>query len=49
MLEVEYLCDRVGIIHKGKLIVEGEPKKLLDEYSVNNLEELFVKTVGEEI
>ncbi len=47
MLEVEYLCDRIGIIHKGVLRLEGDPKKLLREYNVSNLEELFSKLVEE--
>ncbi len=49
MLEVEYLCDRVGIIHEGKIIVEGEPRKLMEEYNAENLEEVFTKIVGEQI
>ncbi len=48
MLEVEYLCDRVGIIYKGKLIAEGSPKELMTRYSASNLEEVFTKLVGEE-
>ncbi len=47
MLEVEYLCDRIGIIHKGVLRLEGDPKKLLHEYNASNLEELFSKLVEE--
>ena len=47
MLEVEYLCDRVAIIHAGEIIVEGRPKELMSEYNVSNLEEVFVKIVGE--
>ncbi|OYT39991.1 MAG: multidrug ABC transporter ATP-binding protein [Desulfurococcales archaeon ex4484_58] len=48
MLEVEYLCDRIGILYRGKLIVEGSPKKLIEEYKVVNLEELFTKLIGEQ-
>ncbi len=48
MLEVEYLCDRVGIIHKGRLIAEGEPRKLIEEHGAENMEEVFTKLVGEE-
>ncbi len=48
MLEVEYLCDRIAIIHKGKIIASGEPKKLVEEHGVSNLEEVFVKLVGGE-
>ena len=46
MLEVEYLCDRVALVHKGKLVVEGEPKALKATYHSENLEEVFAKVVG---
>ncbi|MEM4864810.1 MAG: ABC transporter ATP-binding protein [Desulfurococcaceae archaeon] len=46
MLEVEYLCDRVGIIHNGEIIAEGPPRELIHKHSVRNLEELFIKLTG---
>jgi ABC-2 type transport system ATP-binding protein len=46
MLEVEYLCDRVSLINKGRLVVEGEPKQLKVQYDCENLEEVFMKVVG---
>lgn len=46
MLEVEYLCDRVALMNKGKIAVEGQPKKLKSEYGCQNLEEVFAKVVG---
>jgi ABC-2 type transport system ATP-binding protein len=46
MLEVEYLCNRVALINKGKLVVEGEPKALKVQYKSENLEEVFAKVVG---
>jgi ABC-2 type transport system ATP-binding protein len=46
MLEVEYLCNRVSLINKGKLVVEGEPKQLKTQYNCENLEEVFMKVVG---
>jgi len=46
MLEVEYLCNRVALVNKGKLVVEGEPKALITEYNSENLEEVFAKVVG---
>lgn len=46
MLEVEYLCNRVSLIDKGKLVVEGEPKVLKADYKCENLEEVFMKVVG---
>jgi len=46
MLEIEYLCDRVAIIHKGKIIAEGNPRKLIEEADASNLEEVFMKKVS---
>lgn len=46
MLEVEYLCDRVALVNKGKVVVEGEPQKLKAEFNSANLEEVFAKVVG---
>jgi sodium transport system ATP-binding protein len=45
MHEVEKLCDRVGIIHKGRLQAEGEPHELLDRFGQPDLEELFFHLV----
>ncbi|MCX8209169.1 MAG: ABC transporter ATP-binding protein [Sulfolobales archaeon] len=45
MLEVEYLCDRVGILYRGRMVAEGPPEELKARYSSRNLEEVFVKTV----
>jgi ABC-2 type transport system ATP-binding protein len=46
MLEVEYLCDRVALINKGQLVMEGTPKELKTKYNSENLEEVFAKVVG---
>jgi ABC-2 type transport system ATP-binding protein len=46
MLEVEYLCNRVAFVNKGKIVMEGEPKELKAKYSSENLEEVFAKVVG---
>src|SRR5208283_4698344 len=40
MEEAEELCDRVGIIDRGKLIAEGSPEALIAERQVKNLEEI---------
>ncbi len=41
MHEVEKLCSRVAIIHKGRLQAEGAPLTLLEQFDQPNLEELF--------
>ncbi len=48
MSEVEKLCDRVGIIHGGKLVAEGTVAELRTRYGEQDLEEVFVKAVGGE-
>jgi sodium transport system ATP-binding protein len=41
MHEVEKLCSRVAIIHKGRVQAEGTPGELLQEFDQPDLEELF--------
>ena len=46
MLEVEYLCDRVAIVNKGQVVVEGSPEELKAKYKAVNLEDVFGEVVG---
>lgn len=43
MSEVEKLCDRVGIIHDGRLLAEGTVPQLLAQTGETEMEEAFVK------
>ena len=45
MHEVEKLCGRVAIIHKGRVQAEGSPAGLLDQFGQPDLEELFFHLV----
>lgn len=47
MSEVEKLCDRIGIIHKGKLCAEGTLDELRSRYRCENLEQVFVAISGD--
>ena len=47
MHEVEGVCDRVLFLSKGKIILEGKPKTLPQEYDKKNLEELFISIARE--
>lgn len=49
MEEAEVLCDRVGIIDRGKLIALDSPKELISKNDVRNLEEVFIKLTGRRI
>lgn len=46
MLEIEYLCDRVALIHRGRIVEVGGPAELKDRYGAENLEEVFYRVVG---
>ena len=45
MSEVEKLCDRVGIIHGGRLLAEGSLAELRARFGISDLEGLFVKVI----
>jgi len=45
MLEVEFLCDRVGLLNDGEIVVEGTPAALKAEFEAQNLEDVFVEVV----
>jgi ABC-2 type transport system ATP-binding protein len=46
MLEVEHICDRVALLNKGKIVAEGKPQELKENFASANLEEVFAKVVG---
>lgn len=48
MEEVSHIADRIIFIDKGKIICEGEPKLLIAEHEVTNLESLYIKLVSKE-
>ena len=48
MREVEKLCDRVIIIHKGKIVEEGTIIDLKEKYNNDDLEEVFLSLIGGE-
>jgi sodium transport system ATP-binding protein len=41
------LCDRVGIIHRGKLVAQEGTGNLLAQTGTNDLEDAFMRLVGE--
>ncbi len=45
MFEVEMLCDRVGMIDHGNLILLGTPDELKEKFGAKSLEEVFVRAV----
>ena len=47
MSEVEKLCDRIAVIHKGVLADTGTTNQLFQKYRTQSLEELFVRLAGD--
>lgn len=45
MFEVEIMCERVAMINKGTVVLEGTPAELKQRYDAENLEEVFIKAV----
>jgi ABC-2 type transport system ATP-binding protein len=49
MEEAERHCERLAIIDRGRLVSQGEPRRLAVEQDAATLEEVFVKVTGHEI
>lgn len=45
MSEVQRLCDRVGILHRGRLLAEGTLESLREEFGEGDIEELFFQLI----
>ena len=48
MEEAENICDRVILIYKGKVIMEGTPDSINKKTNSTNLRESFFKLIGEQ-
>lgn len=47
MSEVARLCDRIAIIHHGRMCVTGTMTELKEHFAMDDLEEIFIKVVEE--
>jgi ABC-2 type transport system ATP-binding protein len=47
MFEVEAVCDRVLFLSHGRIVLEGDPKRLPGEHGVETLDDLFVSVAHE--
>ena len=45
MREVERLCDRIGIIHRGQILAEGTATSLTERYGQPDIEEMFFEVI----
>ncbi len=47
MYEVEEVCDRVLFVSKGRVLLEGDPRRLPAEHGRDSLEDLFIAVARE--
>ena len=46
LIDLDELCDRIGILHGGKLVFVGPPGDLKQKTSENDLEKAFLSSIG---
>ena len=46
MEEAENICDRVVLVHKGKIITSGTPENIIKETNTTNLRDAFFVLIG---
>lgn len=46
MFEVEYLCGRIAMINKGRIVESGAPELLKGKYNADNLEDVFTRVIS---
>ena len=47
LTEAELLCDRVGLLHRGRLVDEGAPAEVKARAGAATLEEALLRVIGE--
>ena len=47
MTEVEQVCDRVLFLSRGRILLEGDPRRLPAEHEKESLDELFIAVARE--
>jgi sodium transport system ATP-binding protein len=48
MREAEKLCDKIAILHRGRVLAEGSLDEVRDRHKENDLEELFFRLISEQ-
>lgn len=46
MEEAENICDRVVLVHKGKIVENGTPKEIVKKTKTTNLRDAFFEIIG---
>jgi ABC-2 type transport system ATP-binding protein len=43
MRDIEEVCDRLLFLHNGRLMTEGTPAHVIEQFRTRNLEEVFIR------
>jgi ABC-2 type transport system ATP-binding protein len=46
MLEVDFLCDHIVLVNKGRVVASGTPTGVKEEQGASNLEDAFMKVIA---
>jgi len=46
MREVEKLCDRIAVIHRGVVLAAGSLPELREQHAEHDLEEIFFRLIA---
>lgn len=44
--DIDEICDRIGVIHNGKLFFVGTPAEFKKQYAENSLEKAFLRSIA---
>ncbi len=46
LADIDEICDRMAVLHAGKLRFAGTPRELIDRYGARDLEQAFLACIG---
>lgn len=46
LADVESICDRIVILHNGKICFNGSPPECCEQYQASSLEDAYLKCIG---
>ncbi len=49
LADIEMICDRIGLLHGGRIVLEAPMTEILDREDGKGLEQIFMEKVGEPI
>ncbi len=47
LADIEEICDRIGVLHGGRIIFDGTPKNFVTQYAAPSLERAFLLSLDE--